>query len=85
MDDETYTSIAKADFFIKLVCGFVFSIIGFIGCTIGMIAALVYSRQEIVGIMVILMLAFIVLGVVDGIFLFRKPKKKAKEQEKENK
>ena len=74
--DDTFTSIAKTDFAIKIICGFIFSIIGFIGTLIGMIVSFVNAKPDVGGIMIALMLAFLSLGIIDGYFLFRKGKKK---------
>ena len=74
--DDTFTSIAKADFTIRLIAGFVIGIIGFVGSLVGLFVSLAYNKTEIIGFCVVAMLCCILVSGINGYILFRKGKKK---------
>ena len=81
MDDKTFTKVAKTDFTIRLVCGFVFGIIATIVGIIFLIVCIVNKQSTFVPITV----AFCIAGPIDsilcGLFLFRKEKKEEEKKE----
>ena len=81
MDDKTFTKVAKTDFTIRLVCGFIFGIIATIVGIIFLIVCIVNKQSTFVPITVAFCLTGPIVSALCGFFLFRKDKKKEENEE----
>ena len=83
MDDKTFTKVAKADFTIRLVCGFILGIIATVLGIIFLIVAIVNKQSTFVPITVAFCIAGPIVSISCGCFLFRNDKKKECNKEAE--
>ena len=81
MDDETFTKVAKTDFTIRLICGFIFGIIATIVGIIFLIVAIVNKQSTFVPITVAFCIAGPIVSALCGYFLFGKSKKREDSKE----
>lgn len=86
VEDDKFTKMAKADFKIRLVSGFIVGLIASIIAIVLIIVFLVMKKPELAGMMTLILLAGLITGGSCGFFLFRKgdqPQDSDKKEEKE--
>ena len=82
LDDETVNKIARHDFIIKTVAGFIFGSIAFIAGIVATIVCCVTGRPELITLFIALALVGLLVATLCGVFLFGKNKKKEEIKEK---
>ena len=75
IDDDTYTKFAKADFFTRLVIGFVMGILAVIIGIIVLVIAICKSIPTLITASVMIIGVGALVSFINGLFLFRKKKK----------
>ena len=82
LDDETINKVARHDFIIKTVVGFIFGSLAFIAGIVATIVCCVTGSTELITLFIALALVGLFVAAICGIFLFGKNKKKEEIKEK---
>ena len=82
VEDDTFTEVAKTDFKIRLVSGFIFGLLAAIVSLIFIIVAFINKNYELGTALIIMVIVGLGVSASCGYFLFRKENK---EDVKENK
>ena len=81
MDDETFNEIARHNFIIRLVAGFIFGIIAAITGIILLIALMINKQTDVAIMMILLIVVGLLVSGSCGYFLFSRRKNNKKETE----
>ena len=79
-EDDTFTEVAKADFTMRLVAGFIFGIIVALASLIFIIVGIVNKKCDMIAMFIIMIVVGLGVSTSCGYFLFRKGKKENKEE-----
>ena len=79
-EDDTFTEVAKADFSLRLIAGFIFGILAAIVSVIFIIVGIVNKQNDMLPMFIIMILVGLGVSASCGYFLFRKGKKENKEE-----
>ena len=79
-EDDTFTEVAKTDFKLRLVAGFIFGILAAIASIIFIIVSIVNKNNDMIPMFIIMILVGLGVSASCGYFLFRKDKKENKEE-----
>ena len=79
-EDDTFTEVAKADFSLRLIAGFIFGILAAIASIIFIIVGIVNKNNDMLPMFIIMILVGLGVSASCGYFLFRKGKKENKEE-----
>ena len=80
-EDDTFTEVAKADFTVRLVAGFIFGIIAALASLIFIIVGIVNKKYDMIAMFIIMIVVGLGVSASCGYFLFRKEKKEEKEDQ----
>ena len=80
VDDDTFTEVAKADFSLRLLAGFIFGILAAIASVILIIVSIVNKNYDMIPMFIIMILVGLGVSASCGYFMFRKVKKENKEE-----
>ena len=83
-EDDTFTEVAKADFTMRLVAGFIFGILASIASLVFIIVGIVNKKYDMIAMFIVMILVGLGVSASCGYFLFRKGKKENKEEQKED-
>ena len=78
-EDDTFTEVAKTDFKLRLVAGFIFGILAAIASIIFIIVSIVNKNNDMIPMFIIMVLVGLGVSASCGYFLFRKENKEEKE------
>ncbi len=76
MDEDTFNEIARHNFILRLVGGFIF---GIIGAIIGIVFAIYFAvnnQTDLIGMFILLIVVGVLVSALCGYFLFSKKRKK---------
>ena len=76
MDEDTFNEIARHNFILRLIAGFIFGIIGAIIGIVFTIYFAVNNQGELIGMFIILIIVGLLVSALCGYFLFSKKRKK---------
>ena len=79
-EDDTFTEVAKTDFKIKLVAGFIFGILASIVSLIFIIVGIVGKKHDMIPMLIIKIIVGLEVSASCGYFIFRKENKEEKEE-----
>ena len=79
-EDDTFTEVAKADFSLRLIAGFIFGILASIASVIFIIVGIVNKNNDMIPMFIIMILVGLGVSASCGYFLFRKGKKENKKE-----
>lgn len=79
-EDDTFTEVAKTDFKLRLVAGFIFGILAAIASIIFIIVGIVNKKYDMIAMFIIMVLVGLGVSASCGYFLFRKESKEEKEE-----
>jgi len=71
MDEDTFNEIARHNFILRLIAGFIFGIIGAIIGIVFTIYFAVNNQGELIGMFIILIIVGLLVSALCGYFLFR--------------
>ena len=80
-EDDTFAEVAKADFTVRLVAGFIFGIIAALASLIFIIVGIVNKKYDMIAMFIIMIVVGLGVSASCGYFLFRKEKKEEKEDQ----
>ncbi len=78
-EDDKFTEVAKADFKMRLVAGFIFGIIAAITSGTFIIVDILKKENNMIVMLIIMIVVGLAVSASCGYFLFRKDKKETKE------
>ena len=81
MKEDKFTKVAKTDFKIRLVAGFIFGILAAIASIIFIIVGIVNKKYDMIAMFIIMVLVGLGVSASCGYFLFRKESKEEKEDQ----
>ena len=81
VEDDTFTEVAKTDFKIRLVCGFIFGILAIIMSVVFIIMAIVKKNYDFIAPLCLMVLVGLGVSASCGYFLFKKEKKEENKKE----
>ena len=79
-EDDTFTKVAKTDFKIRLVAGFIFGILASIVSLIFIIVGIVSKKYDMIPMLIIMIIVGLGVSASCGYFIFRKDNKEEKEE-----
>ena len=79
-EDDTFTTVPKTDFKMRLIAGFIFGILASIASIIFIIVGIVNKKYDMIAMFVIMILVGLGVSASCGYFIFRKDKKEEKEE-----
>ena len=79
-EDDKFTEVAKTDFKIRLVVGFIFGILAAILSIIFIIVGIVNKKYDMIAMFIIMILVGLGVSASCGYFIFRKDRKEEKEE-----
>ena len=80
-EDDTFTKVAKTDFKMRLVAGFIFGILASIASIIFIIVYIVNKKYDMIPMFIIMILVGLGVSASCGYFIFRKENKEEKEDQ----
>ena len=80
VEDDTFTEVAKADFSLRLLAGFIFGILAAIASVILIIVSIVNKNYDMIPMFIIMILVGLGVSASCGYFMVRKVKKENKEE-----
>ena len=80
-EDDTFTKVAKTDFKMRLVAGFIFGILASIASIIFIIVYIVNKKYNMIPMFIIMILVGLGVSASCGYFIFRKENKEEKEDQ----
>ena len=80
VEDDTFTEVAKTDFKIRTVAGFIFGILAAIASIIFIILSIVNKNTDFIIPLIIMVIVGLGVSASCGYFLFRKGQKENKEE-----
>ena len=80
-EDDTFTKVAKTDFKMRLIAGFIFGILASIASIIFIIVGIVNKKYDMIAMFIIMILVGLGVSASCGYFIFRKDKKEEKEDQ----
>lgn len=80
-EDDTFTEVAKANFLLRLIVGFIFGILVAIASIIFIIIGIVNKKYDMIAMFIIMVLVGLGVSASCGYFLFRKENKEEKEDQ----
>jgi len=83
VEDDKLTEVAKTDFKIRTVAGFIFGIVAALASIVFIIVSIVNKNTEFIIPLIIMVLVGLGVSASCGYFLFRKEKKEAVEEKQE--
>ena len=79
-EDDRFTEIAKANFLLRLIVGFIFGILVAIAGVIIIIVDILKKENDMIVMLIIMVLVGLGVSASCGYFLFRKESKEEKEE-----
>ncbi len=83
VEDDKFTEMAKTDFKIRTVAGFIFGILAAIASIIFIIISIINKKTDFIIPLIIMVIVGLGVSASCGYFLFRKEKKETEENKKE--
>jgi hypothetical protein len=83
VEDDKLTEVAKTDFKIRAVAGFIFGIVAALASIVFIIVSIVNKNTEFIIPLIIMVLVGLGVSASCGYFLFRKEKKETVEEKQE--
>ena len=80
-EDDTFTEVAKANFLLRLIAGFIFGILVAIAGVIFIIVDILKKEYDMIAMFIIMVLVGLGVSASCGYFLFRKESKEEKEDQ----
>ena len=79
-EDDKFTKVAKTDFKMRLVAGFIFGILASIASIIFIIVGIVSKKHDMIPMFIIMIIVGLGVSASCGYFIFRKENKEEKEE-----
>ena len=79
-EDDTFTKVAKTDFKIRLVAGFIFGILASIVSLIFIIVEIVSKKYDMIPMLIIMIIVGLGVSASCGYSIFRKDNKEEKKE-----
>ena len=79
-EDDKFTKVAKTDFKMRLVAGFIFGILASIASIIFIIVGIVSKKCDMIPMFIIMIIVGLGVSASCGYFIFRKENKEEKEE-----
>ena len=83
VEDDKFTEVAKTDFKIRTVAGFIFGIVAALASIVFIIVSIVNKNTEFIVPLIIMVLVGLGVSASCGYFLFRTEKKETVEEKQE--